>query len=309
MSHAGRTDLKNPADTEDSPEDPILQRLQSVVKDNPDLSEAARYYEVVLPVLRDAEISTRPVDIAPEEARAKLEKGVPLLHDLSLEIDEREVCSLMMRLASALEETTGLNKIHAAEAGSIRVALEGERLDVGSLLPDIASGATEGIVSAAENLVLDPDLLRSLLSDAMEPYLRQLCRQAAPLIEGVPWDSGQCPVCGAAATLAELQGNNQAKHLRCGTCGADWPFRRLQCLYCGNEDHNTLGLLYTEDQNERMKVEVCDRCHGYLKVITAFEATPVEMLPVEDLATLHLDYIAQDRGYSRSLLKNANIKQ
>ncbi|MGC2062230.1 MAG: formate dehydrogenase accessory protein FdhE [Thermodesulfovibrionales bacterium] len=299
MNLEGKTGLDNPGDAEDPAEDPIVQRLRTVVKDNADLREAAQVYEVILPALRDAAITIRPVLMTSEQARAKLEKGVPLLQAVSLEIDDQEVCGLMMRLASALEKSAGQNKIRADAAGRIRLTLEEGRLDVSSLLPDIAAGASEGIFSAAQSLDLDPGMLRTLLSNAMEPFLRQWCRQLAPLAEGAPWDRGQCPVCGAAATLAELQGNNQGKHLRCGSCGADWTFRRLQCLYCGNEDHNTLGLLYTEDQTDRMRVEVCDRCHGYLKVITAFAPTPAEMLPVEDLATLHLDYIAQGHGYSR----------
>jgi FdhE protein len=105
--------------------------------------------------------------------------------------------------------------------------------------------------------------------------------------------------------LGELQGNNQIRHLRCGQCGADWPSRRLQCIHCGNEDHSTLSYLYTETQQEKMRVEVCSRCNGYLKVIAAFTPTQPEMLPVEDLATLHLDYIAQERGYLRAAAQRA----
>lgn len=295
MNRARRGDLKYPGDAED----PIVQRLRSLVIDNPDLREAARVYEAILPALRDAEVTTGPVLMTPEQARAKLEKGVPLLHGLSLEIDELEVCGLMMRLASALEKSAGQHKVRADAACRIRLALEEGRLNVSSLLPDITAGTTGGIFSAAQGLDLDPGMLRTLMSDAMEPYLRQWCRQLAPLAESVRWERGQCPVCGAGAMLAELQGNNQGKHLRCGSCGADWTFRRLHCLHCGNEDHQTLGLLYTEDHNDKMRVEVCNRCHGYLKIITAFAPTPAEMLPVEDLATLHLDYIAQGRGYSR----------
>ncbi len=48
-----------------------------------------------------------------------------------------------------------------------------------------------------------------------------------------------------------------------------------------------------------MRAEVCNKCQGYLKVIAAFTPTPPGMLLVEDLATLHLDYIAQERGYIR----------
>ena len=52
-----------------------------------------------------------------------------------------------------------------------------------------------------------------------------------------------------------------------------------------------------------MRVEVCDKCNGYLKVVFSFAPTPPEMLPVEDLATLHLDYIAQGRGYARVMVQ------
>ena len=49
-----------------------------------------------------------------------------------------------------------------------------------------------------------------------------------------------------------------------------------------------------------MRVEVCDLCHGYIKVISAYSPTLPEMLAIEDLATLHLDYIAQANGCSRT---------
>ncbi|HXX58395.1 MAG TPA: formate dehydrogenase accessory protein FdhE, partial [Thermodesulfovibrionales bacterium] len=89
-------------------------------------------------------------------------------------------------------------------------------------------------------------------------------------------------------------------HLRCGQCGADWPFRRLECARCGGGDRDALEYLYAEGERERMRVEVCGRCNGYLKVIASFTPTPPEMLAVEDLATLHLDYVAQGRGYAQS---------
>ncbi len=110
------------------------------------------------------------------------------------------------------------------------------------------------------------------------------------------------PSCGVVgrATLAELQENNQVKHLRCGSCGADWQYRRLQCAQCGNEDPRTLHCLYADNDRQRMHVEVCDKCRGYLKVISSFTPAPAAMLPAEDLATLHLDYIARERGYGKA---------
>lgn len=47
-----------------------------------------------------------------------------------------------------------------------------------------------------------------------------------------------------------------------------------------------------------MRIETCDKCGCYLKVISSFAPSPPELLVVEDLATLHLDYIAEERGYA-----------
>jgi FdhE protein len=218
----------------------------------------------------------------------------------------------MLRLATAIEIVTRKDQPHKlrlpwthsskepdAAAHRIRIVLEENRLDVGGLLPHIAAGESNQVFSAAKGLQVDHGLVWTLAQNALKPALRAWCKQLTPLAKGIPWHKGTCFVCGAAATLGELQENDQVKHLRCGSCGADWQFRRLQCMYCGNEDHKTQRYLYAESQREKMRVEVCDKCHGYLKVIAAFTPTPPEMLTIEDLATLHLDHIAQERGYAR----------
>ena len=86
-------------------------------------------------------------------------------------------------------------------------------------------------------------------------------------------------------------------HLRCGQCNSDWRVGRLQCIYCRNEDYVALRVPQLEDKPDNARAEVCGKCNGYLKVITAFAPTATELLVVEDLATIHLDYIAQGRGF------------
>ncbi len=310
--------------------DPIVQRLHVLVESSPDLAEVAHIYERILPLLRDADLHVTPLVLTPAQARAKMERGLPLLHELDLEIDDQAICQLMLQLAHALE-TTGEKSLppkrrmpwerasrqldaaalyenahkgndgllRAAATRQIRLALEGNQLNIGALLPHTATGDSGFVTAVAHSLQLDPGLLWTLVQNALKPTLRAWRQQLAPLAEGIAWHKGYCFVCGAGATLGELQGNDQVKHLRCGQCGADWLFRRLQCMYCGNQDHSTLDYLYVEGQPEKMRLEVCGQCHGYLKIIAAFAPTPADMLPVEDLATLHLDYIAQERGYSR----------
>lgn len=308
--------------------DPIVQRLHALTQSSPELSDAARLYEIILPLIRDADLRVDPVDLPETPAREKLAAGMPLLHDINLALDDQAARELMIRLARALEElrteseppkyrlpwTRGKTPDAAALAGdgaamrasaarSIRLALEENRLDLGALLAHATAGDNGFVNSIAQSMTLDPGLLWTLAQNAVKPALRVWARQVSPLVTGTPWHHGYCFVCGAAATLAEFQGNDQEKHLRCGQCGADWRFPRVRCLFCGNADPKTFSYLYPERARDQMRVEICDNCHGYLKVIAAFSPTPVELLAVEDLATLPLDYIAHARGYARVPLR------
>jgi FdhE protein len=293
--------------------DPLVQRLYALIQELPDLKDAAQFYMAILPLLRDADLHVGTISLTPEQVRAKMEAGLPLLHDVDLDLDVESVRELMVKLASAIETIGKKNPWHGlllprtplphepgVAAGRIRAALEENRLDMGALLPHIASGESGPITSAAQNLNLDPGLLMTLARNALKPALRAWCSQLTPLSRGVAWHKSTCFICGAAATLAELQENDQVKHLRCGSCGADWQVSRLQCVYCGNEDHRTLPHLFEEKDLERIHLEACDKCKGYLKVISSFRPALVEILAIEDLATLHLDYIAKERGYTTS---------
>jgi FdhE protein len=296
--------------------DPIIQRLRSLAKDWPDLKDAAKLYEAILPLLRDADLHVGTISLTPEQVRAKMEAGMPLLHDVDIDLDVEAVRELMIKLARAVKTASKKNSWHklrlpwlqtssepASAARQIRTALEENKLDVGALLPHIAAGDNGPVTTAAQTSGLDPGLLMTLARNALKPALRAWCRQLSPLAKGLPWQKGSCFVCGAEATLAELQENYQIKHLRCGQCGADWQFPRMVCLHCGNEDPYTQRYLAAEGRLEKMRVEVCDKCHGYLKVINSFTPTLPEMLTVEDLATLHLDYIAKARGYARRAVR------
>ena len=279
--------------------DPVIERLRLLARESPDLKDAAQIYEMILPLIRDADLKVGPVSITADDVRAKMEKGVHILNDIDLDLDVRAISELMLRLACAIErasEKSGIvPRLNAAR--QIRIAIEENMLDINGLLPHVASGERGPVTAAAKELHLDPDLAWALSLNAIRPALHAWRRQLAPMTAEIQWDKGSCFICGAAATLGELQGDVQARHLRCGQCGADWRVHRLHCIYCGNEDHNSLGYIQAEAGNEKVRVEVCDNCRGYIKVIATFAPTPPEMLPVEDLATLHLDYIAKERGY------------
>lgn len=285
-------------------DDLIVRRLRELGEESPDLKELAQAYAAFLPLLDNAGLHVSPPSLTAEEARTKMEGGHHLLDGLDLELDLQEVQALMLRLAGSLEK-----RLQGSRVRLIGSALQDEILDVAGLLSLAARGESDSIRLAAEDLGLDHRLLKTLAESALRPAFRAWRRQLSSLADGVPWNKGTCYVCGALPTLGEFRDNNLMKYLRCGRCGADWQFRRLQCLYCGNEDHRSLGFLYMEGDKKQYRVEVCDKCKGYLKVISTFSPTPSALLQVEDLATLRLDYIAQSHGYIRPGVQGSVAEQ
>jgi FdhE protein len=161
----------------------------------------------------------------------------------------------------------------------VAVTQDVERLD------GIARGAgdTRGILRGLAPLIAMP--------------LLQACRRAWTGQTPGTWPHGYCPTCGAWPALAEIRGLDGARHLRCRCCGGDWATEWLRCPFCGERDHTQLGALVSADGLEREKIEVCDRCHGYLKTITTFAPIRPEQVVLQDLATVVLDVAAVERGY------------
>ena len=184
---------------------------------SPDLARATAIYEVILPLLRDADLRPSPAGITLEEARERLEQGVPLLRGMPPAFDIQAARDLAIQLARRLEER-GI-----AHAASVREALESDRVDLPAQFSIFFRCDDAMAASIARDLGSDSVLLLTLVLNALKPALGVWRRQLAPLIgNGIRWDKGYCFVCGAPAALGELQGNEQSKHLRCGLCGADW---------------------------------------------------------------------------------------
>jgi Protein involved in formate dehydrogenase formation len=152
---------------------------------------------------------------------------------------------LRLLLPEAPAETLAVRRVHKA--------LEDDRLDIDTFLLHIAANDRGPSDKVARGLGLGIVTLQA--PNALKPALHALRVQSAPLAQGIPWGRRNCYVCGTVPAFGELRENDQVKHLRCVSCGADWWFPRLKCMYCGNEDHNTQSSLFAEQSRERMHVE------------------------------------------------------
>jgi FdhE protein len=273
----------------------LRERLKSIADSIPDIAQTARLYGAILPILRNEELPVLSTDVSHDEVRTRLEKGLPILEGIELEVDIQQVTGLLAKLAAAAEKAGA-----RVSAAKVRLLLDEERdVDVSATFQAILTHDDELLGDRLERMRLDSDLCGFLAQTALKPLLRAWCRHIAPLAADVKWGRGTCFVCGSTPLFAELQGNDQERHLRCGLCGADWRVARLSCPHCGNEDHRSLKVFFQNDHGEP-RIEACDRCMTYMKVIPAFSPTQVDLMPVEDLATVRLDTIAQELGYRRA---------
>ena len=179
---------------------------------------------------------------------------------------------------------------------------------LGDPLPGYDAAAAARLLSDLEAVLADagaggassPELLEALSKYAVRPAFRRWGTDAMALFpEGPRWDRGACWVCGEPALLAELRGNVQARHLRCGRCAASWGYPRLACVHCRNDEPSTRGVLLPSVRAGTSRVETCDVCRGYLKAVITYDPVPPDLLAVVDLETVPLDFLARARGYER----------
>jgi FdhE protein len=306
----------------------ITERLNILAEQKPELAEPIAFYRVALPLLREAQAAVEPFTLPATTAQQKVAAGIPLLLGEDLPLDPAATRSLFLQLCRIVEET-GLPAVskkggwslfsrgkpdsaklleqahngneaalRSTAAAQIRRAVEQKRLDLLSVWSALAAGDTRSIDLAGRELQLDAELLRVLAQNSLKPAFRAWAYNLKSLADPAHWRRGSCPVCGSPPALAEIQGKEGARHLRCLLCGADWYYPRLQCAFCDNKDYKSLGYITVEGETQKYSVQTCEVCQGYIKVIVTFEPTPVDLLPIEDLATLHLDLIAVERGYA-----------
>ncbi|RSK57559.1 formate dehydrogenase accessory protein FdhE [Bacillus canaveralius] len=129
---------------------------------------------------------------------------------------------------------------------------------------------------------------------AVRPYLQKAAAELREQLKLADHSHG-CPACGEPARLAVI-GKKGKKELTCPRCCYSWEEKKISCAQCGNDDHDQMLILKIED-DESMQIHVCKACNGYTKVVDTKRLLKKEHPAILDLKSIHLDYIAQERGY------------
>lgn len=145
-------------------------------------------------------------------------------------------------------------------------------------------------------------------ADAADPYARFFTRVLLqPYAEYLasradvpaPPETRTCPFCNARPVAGVLRGEGDGakRWLLCSLCSTEWPFRRVLCPACGEENKDKLPI-YTAAEFDAVRLDACDTCQTYLKSIDLTKdghAVPV----VDEIATVALNIWAEEHGYSK----------
>lgn len=136
----------------------------------------------------------------------------------------------------------------------------------------------------------------------LQPYAQYLTEAGVrPQDRPLPESPLCCPFCGGAPQLSILQSAGDAegggRQLLCATCFTRWPFRRILCAGCGEEDERRLAY-FRAPTFEHLRVDACDSCRRYLKTVDLTRlglAVPL----VDEVAGASLDVWATGHGYQK----------
>jgi FdhE protein len=142
------------------------------------------------------------------------------------------------------------------------------------------------------------DLIDLFVEESLRPELEYIADRYGKIVAKSGWTEGYCPICGKEPKIGEIRGDEEGKrYLFCHQCGYKWHFRRIKCPFCGNEEQHSLAYFAVEGE-EHYRVDVCNKCRRYIKIVDLPKTDEEANLDVEDIATLHLDMLACEEGYN-----------
>lgn len=228
-----------------------------------------------------------------ERAARKFKQGIPFLEGQEDDLDLHYAILLCKELC----QWSGLGKAKS----SFKKLLKLPDKNIEHLLRGWLKGDETVMNQIASQYQIPLDVLHVFVRYSLLPTLHQYAKlfYEQRFFQHEEWLKEYCPVCGDQHGLAEFRGDEGFRHFRCLSCAADWVYWRLGCPYCQNRDHEQLFSLFIDDPQNKYQIDVCQKCNGYVKGLYKLDQSTVPILLLDDFLTLHLDVLAEEKGYHR----------
>lgn len=273
----------------------LRERAGQLKEKRPGYGDILDFYVKVREAQFASKVSLKVHPVKPIKKRGPhpSDEGLSLIGEKEFPVDIEAAISLFHALCRIAERA---NAHLAEEVEKIGKTLK-DKTDVENLLLGREKEQTAG--HGAADPALDRKVLSFLIRNSIGPSIEMGMEQLMNAIEPETWRKKHCPLCGSRPALNLLKGEGGKRYSLCSYCGCQWRIDRLSCAVCGNSEQGSLSYFYAEG-DEVCRIDLCDTCRHYVKTIDCRELEEPDP-SLEDLGTLHLDVVALQKGYKRSV--------
>jgi len=270
----------------------LISHIDRLIQQRPAARTALEGFRELALLMEKATPVSQPVHVEEHVKKIQRIEGFPLFAREDLPLDLTAATDLLKAFLGRLSDAD------RDDANGLKNALEAALSVEGwsdGLFRAILKQDEKGLRDMAAAVGLDPNVLLFLGKTALRPSLNSLRNTVRESLVKDLWDRGYCPLCGSQPDMACFERTGK-RSLHCELCGEEWFYPRIKCPFCNTEDQEKLGYFEAEEE-EGFRVYFCRECRRYIKTIDkkAFEVSvPLEL---ESLTTLHLDLVAQERGF------------
>jgi FdhE protein len=274
----------------------LRERAQQLKEKRPGYGALLDFYVAV----RESQVASRvsvqvdPVKFKKNGKGLPAEERFPLVGKEDFPFDMEASIDLFQSLCRL---GNAANPHIASQVEKIEQALHDGTMDLEALFT--GGGQDQAIEQVAADRGLDKQVLSFLVRSSTRPSIEAGREQLRGELDPETWRKTRCPVCGSLPTLSLLRGDGGMRYSLCSCCDYQWRIDRLSCSVCGSKEQGTLHYFCGEGE-DACRIDLCDTCHHYIKTIdyrNLEESDP----SLEDLATLHLDVLAVQKGYRRAV--------
>jgi FdhE protein len=274
----------------------LRERAQQLKEKRPGYGEILDFYSKVkeLQDQSKSSLKTDPIKLEKERKDLLAREGFSLIRKEDFPLDIEASIRLFRSLCRIGKAA---NPHMAGQVEKIREALGKKKMDLKKLFEGGVEEKTIEQVAVASGL--DETIFSFFIQSSIRPSIEAGVEQLRGELDPETWRKGHCPACGSLPSLSLLKGEEGRRYLLCSFCGYQWRTDRLSCPACNNKEQESLEYFCGEGE-EAFRIDLCDRCHRYIKTID-YRSLEESDPSLEDLATLHLDVLAAQKGYRRAV--------
>ncbi|RPJ16031.1 MAG: formate dehydrogenase accessory protein FdhE [Desulfobacteraceae bacterium] len=273
----------------------IKKAAGSIKKIRPAYSQIVDFYEKIFTAQEKSAAKTeiKPFTISDDIVSIKTKEKFPLISLSEFSIDVNSSRKLFKKICKIINKS-GNHMSAAAEI--IFNANESKKIDFNELYAALLNDDDASFGNIALKLNTDREALAFISYNSIKPSLSLFADSVSKHINNDnPWEKGYCPVCGNTPVISSFESDGK-RFLTCSFCWHKWTSPRLFCPFCENREAGTLHYLFSEDEQE-YRIDVCDKCKRYIKNVDTRILSRFVYLPLEQVATFHLDIMAREKGF------------